>query len=251
MSRTCERQVCPGFTFTHRQPISCRTCKRSAYGVRKRFGARGTGRKSNTERPYGSCLTRRCTECHRYRVLWRVWLTVHVVYARGITSYLPVSFAVRPSGGGWFVAFYTSLSERYAGVRQSHEKFVPVEFRDIVTRLEEWASEEHLLEKSRLACLAEMQRFLGQSLPGHERLVGLDLDRIEMRLFHYSLVFGSKGLAPPIVYTELFLFTETLVSGASQGHQPLGTYRHGTHLDGVVRNSRGFLNLFSPPSGTE
>ena len=135
-------------------------------------------------------------------------------------------------------------------MRQIHEKFVPVEFRDIVTRLEEWAAEERLLEKARLACLAEMQRFLCQSLPGHERLVGLDLGRIEMRLFHHSLVFGSEGLAPPTVYTDLFLFTE-ISAAASQGRQPLGTYRHGTHLDGVVRNRVGFLNLCSPPAGAE
>ena len=135
-------------------------------------------------------------------------------------------------------------------MRQIHEKFVPVEFRDIVTRLEEWVAEERLLEKARLACLVEMQRFLSQSLPGHEHLVGLDLDRIEMRLFHHSLVFESEGLAPPMVYTELFLFTETSAA-ASQGRQPLGTYRRGTHLDGAVRNRGGFLHLFSPPAGAE
>lgn len=155
----------------------------------------------------------------------------------------------RVMAGSWHSVL--CLPERCAVVRQIHEKFVPVEFRDIVTRLEEWAAEEHLLEKARRACLTEMQRFLSHSLPGHEPLVSLDLDRIEMRLFRHSLEFGSERLAPPSVYTELFLFTETSAAGASPGRQPLGTYRHGTHLDGVVRNRIGFLNLFSPPTEAE
>lgn len=120
------------------------------------------------------------------------------------------------------------------------ERFVPAEFQNIISYLEDWTEVQHIVPIAVDACRERIREYLVNN--SH-----LASDSpIDIQFLQHSLIFEHRGLVCPHIRTELTLnIGQATGTGepTSQTRKIIGTYSYSLRLDRAF--VADFLNIFN------